>query len=191
MLGMFGSMASRIPLLLAMMVGLGAAAQQAPDTARPAYDGSDSPNAPRRIYIDQDCRIEPDPAHPLPGKKLQPFSDPIICHLESVLQSNHIEERIVGEELHRSRVYIAEQEYVLQNITEGQVLFIVQHAVSADWTVDSDPQPVSTEGDMAVFPVYADPGQIVRLHVGLRHAQPLKTKFIGAKSKVQDGTAGN
>jgi hypothetical protein len=169
----------------------GGLAQQAPDTARPPYDGSDSPNAPKRIYIDQDCRIEPDPAHPLPGKKPRPFSDSTICHLETVSQSNHIEEKIVGDELYRSRVHIAEQEYVLQNITEGQVLFIVQHAVSADWTVDSDPQPVSTEGDIAVFPVYAEPGQIVRLHVGLRHTQPLKTKFIGAKSQAPRGTAGD
>jgi hypothetical protein len=169
----------------------GGLAQQAPGSARPSYDGSDSPNAPKRIYIDQDCRIEPDPAHPLPGKKLRPFSDSNICHLESIAQSNHIEERIAGDELYRSRVYIYEQEYVLQNITDGQVMFIVQHAVSADWTVDSDPQPVSTEGDMAVFPVYADPGQIVRLHVGLRHTQPLKTKFIGAKTPAQQGTPGN
>jgi hypothetical protein len=169
----------------------GAVAQQASDTARPSYDGSDSPNAPKRIYIDQDCRIEPDPAHPLPGKKLRPFSDSNICHLESVAQSNHIEERIAGDELYRSRIYIAEQEYVLQNITDGQVMFIVQHAVSPDWTVDSDPLPLSTEGNIAVFPVYADPGQIVRLHVGLRHTQPLKTKFIGAKSSAPQGTTGN
>jgi hypothetical protein len=177
--------------LAGVLASVQAMAQQAPDTARPAYDGSDSPNAPRRIYIDQDCRIVPDPAHPLPGKKARPFSDSAICHLETVSQSNHIEEKIVGDELYRSRVHIAEQEYVLQNITEGQVLFIVQVAVSADWTVDSDPQPVSTEGDIAVFPVYADPGQIVRLHVGLRHTQPLKTKFIGGKSQVPQGTAGN
>jgi hypothetical protein len=166
--------------LFVLAASAGALGQQAPDTARPAYDGSDSPDAPRRIYIDQDCRIQPDPAHLIPGKKFRPFSDSTICHLESVLNSNHIEEQIVGNELRRNRVYIAEQEYVLQNITEGRVMFIVQEAVSADWTVDSDPQPASTEGDLAVFPVYAEPGQIVRLHVGLRHTQPLKTRYIDA-----------
>lgn len=166
----------KIPALIcaASLATLAAASQQ----ARPAYDGSDSPDAPRRIYIDQDCRILPDPAHVLPGKKTKPFSDPVICHLETVNNSTHIEERIEGDQLLRNRVYIAEQEFVVQNIMDSQAMFVVEVPVSADWQVDSDPQPVSTEGNVAVFPVYADPGQIVRLHVGLRHTQPLKTKYI-------------
>jgi hypothetical protein len=177
--------------LLASVGTVSGVAQQPHDTARPAYDGSDSPNAPRRIYIDQDCRVLPDTAHLTPGKKAEPFSDPIICHLESVNNSNHIEEKIVGQDLQRSRVYIYEQEYVLQNITEGQVVFVVQQAVNADWTVDSDPQPVSTENNLAVFPVYADPGQIVRLHVGLRHTRPLKTQYIGMNRAAPAAQPGN
>lgn len=169
----------------------GALAQRTPDTARPLYDGSDAPNALKLIYIDQDCRILPGPTQVIPGKKSKPFNDSVICHLETVAQSNHMEEKIVGDQLYRSRVTIAEQEFVLQNITDRQAEFIVEVPVNSDWTVDSDPQPVSTEGDVAVFPVYAEPGQIVRLHVGLRHAQPLKTKFIGAKTRAQQGTAGN
>jgi hypothetical protein len=153
-------------------------AQQTRDTARPAYDGSASPDAARQIYIDQDCRILPGGDLDLPGKKDRAFSDPIICHLESVANSNHIEERIVGNELYRSRVYVAEQEFVLQNISDGEAKFIVEVPVNSDWVIDSDPQPVSTEGDIAIFPVYAQPGQIVRLHVGMRHTQPLKTKMV-------------
>ena len=167
------------------------AAQQPRDSARPAYDGSDSPNAPRRIYVDQDCRILPSANPILPGKRAKPFNDSNICHLESITQSSHIEEKIAGNELYRSRVHIAEQEFVLQNITDAQAEFIVEVPVDSDWVIDSDPQPVSTEGDIAVFPVYADPGQIVRLHVGMRHTQPLKTKFIGAKTQAQPGATGN
>jgi hypothetical protein len=155
-----------------------ALAQQPRDAARPAYNGSDSPDAVRQIFIDQDCRILPGGDMLLPGKKDKPFSDPVICHLESVNNSNHIEEKIVGNELYRSRVYVAEQEFVLQNISDGEAKFVVEVAVNSDWVIDSDPQPVSTEGDVAIFPVYAQPGEIVRLHVGMRHTQPLKTKTI-------------
>jgi hypothetical protein len=177
--------------LLALCAPAVAFAQQPRDTARPAYDGSASPNAPKRIYIDQDCRILPGPAPVVPGKKDKPFSDSTICHLESIANSQHMEERIVGNELYRSRVHIAEQEFVLQNITDGQAEFIVQVQVPQDWVVDSDPQPTSTEGNIAVFPVYADPGAIVRLHVGLRNAKPMKTKTVGSKAAAPPGQSGN
>jgi hypothetical protein len=164
--------------LAATFAASAAFAQQPRDTARPTYDGSDSPDAVRQIFIDQDCRILPGGDMLLPGKKDKAFSDPVICHLESVNNSNHIEEKIVGNELYRSRVYVAEQEFVLQNISDGEAEFIVEVPINSDWVIDSDPQPVSTEGDVAIFPVYAQPGEIVRLHVGMRHTQPLKTKTI-------------
>lgn len=163
-----------LPLAAALVVPF-ALAQKSPDTARPAYDGSDSPDAVRQIYIDQDCRILPGANPILPGKKERPFNDPVICHLEAVANSNHIEEKIVGNELYRSKVYIAEQQFVLHNISEGKAEFIVEVPVNSDWVIDSDPQPSGTQGDIAVFPVYAQPGEIVRLHVGMRHTKPLKT----------------
>lgn len=172
----------QLPLLLlsvaATIACAPAAAQQPHDTARPAYDGSASPNAVKQIYIDQDCRILPSGNQILPSKKDKPFSDKTICHLETVSSSNHIEEKIVGNELYRSRVYIAEQEFVLQNIADGEAQFVVEVPINADWVIDSDPQPTSTEGNIAVFPVYAQPGETVRLHVGMRHTQPLKTRAI-------------
>ena len=186
----------RLPSLLflpvaAFFAATPAVAQQPHDTARPAYDGSASPDAPRRIYVDQDCRILPGANPVLPGRKDKPFRDPIICHLESVLNSQHMEEKIVGNELYRSRVYVAEQEFVLENISEGEAQFIVEVAVNSDWVIDSDPQPASTEGDIAVFPVYAQPGQIVRLHVGMRHTQPLKTKIVQSSPVPSSDVAGN
>jgi hypothetical protein len=173
----------RFPSLLflsfaATLAAIPALAQQPPDTARPAYDGSASPDAVKQIFIDQNCRILPGGNPVLPGKKDKPFGDPVICHLESILNSNHVEEKIVGNELYRSRVYVAEQEFVLQNITEGEAEFIVEVPVNSDWVIDSDPQPASIESDIAVFPVYAQPGEIVRLHVGMRHTKPLKTREI-------------
>lgn len=168
-----------LPLLfVATLAATSALAQQPRDANRPAYDGSASPDTPREIHIGQDCRILPGPTQLIPGKKDKPFSDSTICHLESVLNSQHMEEKIVGSQLYRSRVRIAEQEYVLQNIAVYPVVFVVEHAVSADWVIDSDPQPAAIENDIAVFPVHADPGRIVRLHVGLRHTQPLKTREI-------------
>jgi hypothetical protein len=44
--------------------------------------------------------------------------------------------------------------------------------------VDSDPQPAEMEGSTAVFRVYAEPGEIVRLHVGVRRTTELKPKTI-------------
>jgi len=43
----------------------------------------------------------------------------------------------------------------------------LESVLSKNWTVDSDPQPSSTDGSTAVFRLNADPGQRVRLHVGM------------------------
>ena len=147
----------------------------APLPARHAY----SPF--KEIHVDQSCRLLPDPLHPIIGKKKpHPLSDPVICHLETVLHSEHMEETIVGDELRRNLVKINEQEYVVQNITAEHVVFVVHQFVPQGWNVDSDPQPVEVEGQTAIFRVHADAGQIVRLHVGLRHASPLRSKLIKA-----------
>jgi hypothetical protein len=46
-------------------------------------------------------------------------------------------------------------------------VFIVHHEVPNSWIVDSDPQPTSINGSMAVFRLVAEPGERVRLHVGM------------------------
>jgi hypothetical protein len=183
---------------MGMLVTACAAAQQPasstppPDKARPAYDGSDSPNAVQQIYIDEDCRIMPDAAHASAGKKARGIRDGNICHIESFHSSEHMEERIVGNELYRSRVRVNEQTYVLQNVAEKQVVFLVEVGVPKDWVVDSDPQPASltaagANASAALFPVYADPGAIVQLHVGMRHPTPLKTKTIKTNPLTASG----
>jgi hypothetical protein len=99
--------------------------------------------------------------------------DHAICHLESVLTSHHIEEALRDGVRQRNTVTVAEQEYLLQNVTSAPVTFVVEHALPEDWKVDSDPQPVKVVDDTAFFRVNAAPGQIVRLHVGAHHAEPL------------------
>lgn len=133
----------------------------------------------REIHVDENCRILPDTSVRLPGKKkTRPYKDSVICHLESVVSSEHLEETIVGSELRRSWVKISEQQYVLQNISVDPAIFVVREFVPTDWFVDSDPQPKQMDGKTAVFMVHADPGEIVRLHVGLRHNRSLRTKQI-------------
>lgn len=170
-----------IPLLRNPLIGLAAlviAASAQQPGARPAYDGADAPDVARQIYIDGDCRIIPDAAHPFPGRKLKPFRDNGICSLETVLHSEHVEEQIKGNQLLRWAVRVNEQTFVLQNITGDHIVFVVEYRVPAGWTVDSDPQPNRYAGSTAIFPVHAQPGEIVRLHVGVRHTTPLKPRAI-------------
>lgn len=55
----------------------------------------------------------------------------------------------------------------MQNPTDKPAVFIVRHGVPKNWKVDSDPKPSSMDGSTAVFRVNAEPGQRVRLHVGM------------------------
>ena len=42
--------------------------------------------------------------------------------------------------------------------------------VPENWMVDSDPQPFGIDGSTALFRLSAEPGQRVRLHVGMRRS---------------------
>jgi hypothetical protein len=119
------------------------------------------------IVVDKACLIQPESDPLVLGDHFDAFRDDAICHLESVLTSHHIEEKITETERSRFFVRVAEQEYVVQNPTEKPAIFIVRHDVPKNWTVDSDPQPSSMDGSTAVFRINAEPGQRVRLHVGM------------------------
>jgi hypothetical protein len=69
-------------------------AQQPTHPERKAYDGADALNAPLRIYVDQDCRILPDPLHPTPGQKQKPYRDGAICYIEGPSSTVNLEQRI-------------------------------------------------------------------------------------------------
>jgi len=123
--------------------------------------------APLSIVVDKSCQIERDSDPLVLGDHVDAFRDDAICHLESVLSSRHIEEKIKDGQRSRFNVQVAEQEYVVQNPTDKPVVFIVRHEVPKNWIVDSDPQPCCMNGSTAVFRLNADPGQRVRLHVGM------------------------
>jgi len=136
----------------------------------------------KEIHVDQQCHILPYPGSTDAGKsKPRLRKDPIICHLETVNASGHLEDTVVGDELHQSRVRIREQEYVLQNVTQEPRWFVVEQFVPAGWVVDSDPQPSEMAGATALFRVHAEPGEIVRLHVGMRNAKPLHARLPNMK----------
>jgi hypothetical protein len=182
MLGMLRTPVNSIFLGLAAMAVVAVGSEPCAVAQRPAYP------IVQEILVRQNCSILLAPAESNGGGKKAKFErDPAICHLETVLSSAHMEESIQDKELHRSRVTINEQEYVLQNISDVPVVFVVEQNVPNGWQVDSDPQPGevipasvgdSKQDKVAVFRVNADPGQAVRLHVGERHVRPLKTKIL-------------
>jgi len=122
------------------------------------------------IVVDNSCRIQPESDPLVLGGHVDAFRDDAICHLESVLSSHHVEEKITDSERSRFFVRVAEQEYVVQNPTDKPAVFTVRHHVPDDWTVDSDPQPASMDGSTALFRLNAQPGQRVRLHVGMHRS---------------------
>jgi len=157
-----------------------APAQQKPNAVPPPWEiaPAPSPKPVEVIYLNRDCALLPDPSRYVPGTEWQLEVHPELCHLETVLNSRHDEETVVGDERKRCRIDIREHEYVLQNESEAPVLFVVAHAVPKKWTVDSDPQPVTYVGPIAVFKVNAAPGEVVRLHVGMRHVSHEHSKRI-------------
>jgi hypothetical protein len=137
--------------------------------------GQDQEQAARlSIVVDKSCLIQPESDPLVLGDHTEAFRDDAICHLESVLSSQHIEEKISDDgERSRFLVRVAEQEYVVKNPTDKPAIFIVRHDVPENWKVDSDPQPTSIDGSTAVFRLNAEPGQRVRLHVGMHRSYSL------------------
>lgn len=165
-------------VVLAATALSGALAQQPTGAQRIPYDGSDSSSGPKPIHVDRNCRILPGSSALPPARKPHPYNDPAICALEGRAESTHWEEKITGNQLQRTFVRVKEQTFVVQDIADQPVMFIVQYAVPQNWFVDSDPQPWQTVGQTAYFHVFVKPGQIVRLHVGIRREWPQKPKPI-------------
>jgi len=121
----------------------------------------------RHVYVDDSCQVM------TPGGQFR--SDADVCHLDGagVQVSSHIAARDVDGVRQHSLVNVREQTYLLQNIDSEPVVFVVAQQVPAGWHVDSDPQPSQLKGSVAIFRVSAQPGQIVRLHVGVARETPL------------------
>jgi hypothetical protein len=128
----------------------------------------------KEIHVDRSCKVllnKSDALSGLTDSDVQ--NDHAICHLESVLTSHHVEEALRDGAMLRNNVTVKEQEYLMQNITSEPVTFVVEHNLPEGWQVDSDPQPEKVVDNIAVFRVTAAPAQIVRMHVGEHHADPI------------------
>jgi hypothetical protein len=167
---------SKTRLSVAVLLGIGIAIGAA---HRLAFSQSSDPAQPlsplKEIHVDRKCKILLDESTALSDlTEADLRNDHAICHLESVLTSHHVEEAIRDGVMQRNKVTVVEQEYLLQNVTAEPVTFVVEHVLPNDeWKVDSDPQPVKVVDNTAFFRVNAEPGQIVRMHVGEHHADPM------------------
>ena len=96
--------------------------------AAPVAQAQDQ-DVPLSIVVDKACLIQPESDPLVFGGHSNAFRDDAICHLESVLSSHHIEEKITEAEPSRFFVRVAEQEYVVQNPTDRRAVFVVRHEV--------------------------------------------------------------
>lgn len=178
-------------LLMAVLFVTGStiAAAQRPEYASPKAQNTPAMNTPTagsaipEVHVDWQCWILPDPESFSPGKKIRPRWDPRVCHLEAILHTHHLEQKVVGMELQRADVEIYEQQYVLGNLTDQTQLFVIEQPATKGWTFESDPPPFRVAGKMAYFQAYVQPGEEVRLHVGMRHETPLKPKLLKAAAR--------
>jgi hypothetical protein len=119
---------------------------------------------PTELEVDHACRIVTqnlrNPARP------HLHYDSGICHLESVLDSQHMATTIRNGVTKRTLVEVREREYVLQNPYPQPITFTVKQTVPKKFHIDSDPPPAELANSIATFHVTAEPGQTVRLHVG-------------------------
>jgi hypothetical protein len=168
-------------------------AQQQPDPVPPPWQIAPPAHVlpVHEILVDQTCAFLTYPAGATPGVKPKKAYFHDFCHLESILDSHHREEAISGNELRQWDVAIREQEYVLQNSSDAPVVFVIAHVVPKDWKVDSDPQPASYDGTKAIFRAHAEPGEIVRLHVGMRHDSRPRVKHLKALPPALAGFSRN
>jgi hypothetical protein len=152
-------------LIAAMAATLVAQPPSAPQTAvAPSLvDGE--------VQIDHLCRVltpaRPNARDPKPHFRF----NSIVCHLESEHVSDHWEQAPPATPNGRPKriiVSVSEREYVLQNVTNSLVTFVVFQPLHKGWRIDSDPRPAEVTVSGAIFRVEAQPGQIVRLHVGER-----------------------
>jgi hypothetical protein len=72
------------------------------------------------IVVNKSFLIQPESDPLILGDHTEAFRDDAICHLESVLSSHHMEEKITQGERSHFFVRVAEQEYVVQNPTDRQ-----------------------------------------------------------------------
>ena len=137
----------------------------APATAR-AQEPNSGPVLPE-IHINQRCKALSADGLSVGGTPAM-LSAKAFCRLESVKTTQHSETEVVNGNPHRVLATVQEQDYLLNNVTGEPVVFVIEHRVPHGWQVDSEPAPASVSNSTAIFHAIAQPGQTVRLHVGLK-----------------------
>jgi hypothetical protein len=133
---------------------------------------------PTEIHVDRRCRILPASPTLSAGKRAKPWSDWNACHLESVFDTEHRVQTVVGSELQRSDVEIREQQYVLGNQSQQPEVFIIEQPALKGWTIEGDPPPFRVADGKEYYRAWVQPGETVRLHVGMRKVTPLKPRAL-------------
>jgi hypothetical protein len=130
--------------------------------------GTDQSSQWQQVYVDEHCAV-------LAPETGEFGSNPDVCRFDgsSMRRSSHMAAKEVDGTVQHSKVDVAEQTYLLQNIHSTPVVFVVAKLVPDGWHIDSDPQPKEMKENVAIFRVTAQPGQIVRLHVGMVHEAPI------------------
>ena len=154
------------PALIAALFAAASLCAQQPAAPKPPLTVVEG-----EVQIDHNCRVlTPARANAHDPRPHFRFNS-IVCHIESEHNSDHWEQTPPitpnGRPIRRI-VIIREREYVLQNVSASPVTFVVTQTLRKGWSVDSDPQPTEVTASGAIFRVQAQPGQIVRLHVGTR-----------------------
>ncbi len=120
------------------------------------------------IHLNGDCEL----IYQQPGKsKLHTFKSWDICRRGNVNSSRWANESLNNGVPSTVFTDVNEVSYELHNVTDHTVVFFLHQRLPKGWEVDSVPQPEISNG-VATFQAYAQPGQLVKLHTGQRHASP-------------------
>jgi hypothetical protein len=126
---------------------------------------------PGEIFVDQQCRVFiPEPSAPgVPDAPPHFRPNRYMCHIESPHESTRWVEDIENGVVKHKVIRIVEKMYILSAPPDSPVTFYVEQPMPKGGEVDSVPQPITYQNSVAIFQVQADPGQTVRLHVGIRY----------------------
>jgi hypothetical protein len=117
----------------------------------------------KEIFVAEDCEILDPPSDDNPPWR----PDPEVCRREN----SHDTGRRVDHTL------------VLKNLNPAPVTFVVFQWLYGGH-LDPAPQPDQVAGDTAVFRVAANPGETVRLHVGVRYDQGTSADTAGTAGET-------
>jgi hypothetical protein len=132
------------------------------------------PAGPPAVYpeinVDQHCRVLAQDRASSDDRYSRPHysSDRAVCNLVGIHHTEQFDAVTDGSILKRTRTEVNEQTYLLHNVMNGPVVFVVHQTVPRGWHIDSVPQPTEIVRGVASFRALAQPDQTVKLHVGIR-----------------------